>query len=134
MKKSVFSTFVCDNVIMLESLQHHGNLQWILPQKILWSAFFPKKKKFRQTSQNGRFPILRKNLKPLSGMEIFFFLNLTYSYSSLAWNLPRINMSSESLHNYFGITVKRRKNYEKFGFLDFCLWSRHNIGIIATLR
>ena len=24
-------------------------------------------------------------------------------------------MSSESLHNYFGITVKRRKNDEKFG-------------------
>ena len=97
--------------------------------------FFPeKKKKFRQTSQNGRFPILRTNLKPLSGIEIFFYQNLTYSYSFLGWNLPGITMSSESLNNYFGITVKGRKNYEKFGFLNFCLWSRQNIGIIATLR
>ena len=36
--------------------------------------FFPEKKKFRQTSQNGRFSILRPNLRPLSGIENFFFL------------------------------------------------------------
>ena len=76
MKKSVFSTFVCDDEIMLEQLQHHGNLQWISPQKTLWLTVFSKKKKFRQTSQNGRFPILRPILRPLSGMEIFFFLNI----------------------------------------------------------
>ena len=35
--------------------------------------FFSTKKKFRPTSQNERFPILRPNLKPLSGIEIFFF-------------------------------------------------------------
>ena len=55
-------------------------------------------------------------------------------YSFLWWNLPGITMSSESLHNYFGITVKSRKNNEKFGFFDFCLWSRNNVGIITTLR
>ena len=38
-------------------------------------------------------------------------------------------MSLESLHNYFGITVKSRKNDEKFGFFDFCLSSRNNVGI-----
>ena len=38
--------------------------------------FFSTKKKFRPTSQKGRFPILRSNLWPLSGIEIFFFLKL----------------------------------------------------------
>ena len=95
--------------------------------------FFFHKKKFRPTSQNGRFPILRPNLKPLSGIENFFFQYLTYSYSFLGWNLLGITMSLELLHNYFGITVKSRKNDEKFGFFDFCLWFRNNVGIIATL-
>ena len=66
--------------------------------------------------------------------KIFFSQNLTYSCSFLGWNLPGITMSLESLHNYFRITVKSRKNDEKFGFFDFCLWSRNNIEIIATLR
>ena len=35
--------------------------------------FFHKKKKFRPSSQNGRFPILRPNLRPLSEIENFFF-------------------------------------------------------------
>ena len=42
-------------------------------------------------------------------------------------------MSLESLHNYFVITVKSRKNDKKFGFFDFCLGFRNNDGIIATL-
>ena len=71
---------------------------------------------------------------PFRESKIFFPQNLTYSYSFLGWNLPGITMSLESLHNYFRITVKSRKNDEKFGFFDFCLWSRNNIGIIATLR
>ena len=78
--------------------------------------FFPQKKKFRPTSQNGRFPILRPNLRPLSRIDNFFSWNLTYSYSFLGWNLPGITMSLESLHNYFEITVKSRKNDEKFVF------------------
>ena len=36
--------------------------------------FHKKKKNFRLTSQNGRFPILRPNLRTLSGIENFFFL------------------------------------------------------------
>ena len=35
--------------------------------------FFPQKKKFRPTSQNGRLSILRPNLRPLPGIENFFF-------------------------------------------------------------
>ena len=95
--------------------------------------FFSTNKKFRPTSQNGLFPILRPNLKPLSGIGNFFFQYLTYSYSFLGWNLLGITMSLELFHNYFGITVKSRKNDEKFGFFDFCLWFRNNVGIIATL-
>ena len=44
------------------------------PEKHYGQLFFPKKKKIRQTSQNGRFPILRPNLRPLSRVENFFFL------------------------------------------------------------
>ena len=44
------------------------------PKNTMINFFFQKKKKkFRQISQNGRFPILRPNLRPLSGIEIFFF-------------------------------------------------------------
>ena len=103
-------------------------------EKNYGQLFIPQKKTSPSTSQNSRFPILRPNLKPLSGMEIIFSQNLNYSYSFLGWYLPGITMSSDSLHNYFGITVKRRKNEEKIGFFDFCLWSRNNVGIIATSR
>ena len=74
MENSVSSNFDCDPEIMLKWLQHHSNLHQISPQKKLKSTFFKKKKKkFRPTSQKGRFPILTRNLKPLSGMENFFF-------------------------------------------------------------
>ena len=66
--------------------------------------------------------------------KIFFSQNLTYSYSFLGWNLPGITMLLESLHNYFVITVKSRKNYEKFGFFEFRLWSRNNVEMLATSR
>ena len=96
--------------------------------------FFSTKKKFRPTSQNGRFPILRPKLRPVSGIENFFSQNLTYSYTFLGWNLPGITVPLESLHNYFGITVKSTKTDKKIRFFDFCLWCRNNVGIIATLR
>ena len=66
--------------------------------------------------------------------KTFFSKNLTYSYSFLGWNLPVITMSLESLQNYFGITVKRRKNDEKLGFFEFWLWFRNNVEMIATSR
>ena len=105
-----------------------------IPKNTMVNFFFHKKKKFRLTSLNGRFPILRPNLRPLSGIENFFSQNLAYSYSFLRWNIPGITMFSESLNNYFGITVKSRKNDGKFGFIDFCLWFRNNDGLIAALR
>ena len=43
------------------------------PKKHYDKLFFRQKKKFRPKSQNGRFPILRPNLRPLSGIENFFF-------------------------------------------------------------
>ena len=74
MKNSDFSNFDCDPEIMLKWLQHHSNLKWITPKKHYDQLFFPeKKKKFRQTSQNGRFSILKPNLRPLSRIENFFF-------------------------------------------------------------
>ena len=71
---------------------------------------------------------------PFRESKIFFSQNLTYSYSFLGWNLPGIAMSLESLDNYFVITVKSRKNDEKFDFDELRLWSRNNVGIIAKLR
>ena len=71
---------------------------------------------------------------PFQESKIFFSQNLTYSYSFLGWNLPRISMSLDSLHNYYGITYKNRKNDETFGFLEFWLWSRNDVEMIATLR
>ena len=52
----------------------------------------------------------------------------------MRWNLSGITMSLESLHNYFVITVKSRKNDEKFGFFEFGLWSRNNADMLATSR
>ena len=43
MKNSVFSTFVCDPEVMLEKLQHYGNLRLISPQKHYDKLFFPQK-------------------------------------------------------------------------------------------
>ena len=53
----------------------------IHPEKYYGQLFFHKKKKIRPTSQNGRSPILRSNLKTLSGIEILFSHYLTYPYS-----------------------------------------------------
>ena len=93
-----------------------------------------EKKKIPSDIPKWSFSRFWDNVKPLSGNGNFFSQNLTYLHSFLGWNLPGITMSLESLHNYFGITVKSRKNNEKFGFFDFCLWSRNNVGIIVTLR
>ena len=135
MKNSDFSNFDCDTEIMLKWLQDHGNLQWISPRKTLWSTLFSTKKKnsFRHPKMVG-FAILRPNLRPLSGIENFFSQNLSYSYSFLGWNFPGMTMSLESLHNYFVITVKSRKNYKKFGFFEFWLWYRNNVEMIAGSR
>ena len=84
--------------------------------------FLLNKKKFRPTSQNDRFRDFETEPEtPFRESTISFSQNLTYSYSFLWRNLPGIIMSLESLHNCFGITVKSRKNDEKFGFVDFCL-------------
>ena len=71
---------------------------------------------------------------PFRESKIFFSQNLTYSYSFLGWNLPGIDMALDSLHNYFGVTVKSRKNNEKCGFFEFWPWCRNNDQMIATLR
>ena len=82
----------------------------------------------------GAFRFWNRTWDPLRKSKIFFSHNLIYSYSFLGWNLPGITMSFESLHNYFGITVKSRKNDEQSGFFEFWLWSRNNVEMIATLR
>ena len=78
--------------------------------------------------------ILRLNLRLILESKIGFLVNLTYSYTFLGWNLPGIPMSLESFHDYFGDTVKIRKNDKKIGFFDFWLWSQNNYGITATAK
>ena len=105
------------------------------PKKQYDQLFFPqKKKKFVRHPKMVVFRFWDRTGDPFRETKNFFSPNLTYSYSFLGWNLPGITLSLESLHNYFGITLKSRKNDEKFGFFDFCQWSRNNVGITATLR
>ena len=103
------------------------------PRRHYDQLFFPKKKNSVRHPKMGVFRFWDRTWDPFRESKIFF-QNLTYSYSFLGWNLPGITMSLESLHNYFGITVKSRKNDEKFGFFEFWLWSRNNVEMIATLR
>ena len=103
------------------------------PKNTLINFFYHKKKNSVRHPKMVVFRFSDQTWDPFRESKIFFSQNLTYSYSFLGWNLPGITMSLESLHNYFGITVKSRKNDEKFGFFEFWLWSRNNVGIIATL-
>ena len=135
MKNSDFSNFDCDPEIMLKCLQPHGHLQWIPLQKTLWSTFFSEKKK--NSVRHPKMVVYRfwdRTWDRFRKSKIVFSQNLTYSYSFLGWNSPGITMSLESLKNYFGITVKSRKNNEKFGFFEFWLWSRNNVELLATSR
>ena len=74
MKKSVFSTFVCDPEIMLKWLQHHGNLQWIPPQKTLSSTFFFHKKKL--DIPKWSFSDFKTEPETPFGNRNFFFLKI----------------------------------------------------------
>ena len=98
-----------------------ATLRWspvnFTPKNTTVNFFSLKKKKSVRHPKMVVFRFWDRTWNPFQ--ESKFFLNLTYSYSCLGWNLPGITMSSESLHNYFRITVKRRKNDEQFGFLNF---------------
>ena len=104
------------------------------PKNTMINFFFHKKKNSVRHPKMFVFAILRPNLRPLSGIENFFFSNLTYSYSFSGWNLPGITMALDSLHHSFGIMVKSRKNNEKFDFSEFWLCCRNNDEMIATSR
>ena len=111
-EKFGFSNFDWDPERMLKWLQQKNSVRH--PKMVVFRFWVQTSDPFREST-------------------ISFSQNLTYSYSLLGWNLPGITMSLESLHIYFGITVKSRKNDKEFGFFDFCLWSRNNVGIIAPL-
>ena len=105
------------------------------PQRTLRSTLFSTKKK--NSVRHPKMVVYRfwdRTWDPFRESKTFFSQNLTYSYSFLGWNLTGITMSLESLHNYFGITLKSRKNDEQFGFFEFWVWSRNNVESIATLR
>ena len=70
---------------------------------------FQKKKKFRLTSQNGRFPNLRPNLRRLSGIEIFFLkIQLT---RIVVWG--EIYRELPCRRNHYIIILGSRLNVEK---------------------
>ena len=96
--------------------------------------FFDKKKNSVRHPKMVVFRFWDRTWDPFRESKFSFSQNLTYSYRFLGWNLPGITMSLESLHNYFVITVKSRENNKKFGFFEFCLWSRNKVKMIATLR
>ena len=103
-------------------------------KKNYYQLFFPQKKNSVRHPKMIVFRFWDRTWDPFRKSKIFFSQHFTYSYSLLGWNLPGITMALDSLHNYFGITVKSRKNDGKFGFFYFCLWFWNNDGIIATLR
>ena len=64
--------------------------------------------------------ILRPNLRPhLRSENFFFFSKFNFLGFFFGWNLPGITMSLESLHSYFGITIKSQKNDENFDLSTF---------------
>ena len=93
-----------------------------IPKKTMVNFFFDKKKNSVPHPKMVVFRFWERTWDPFRISKIFFSQNLTYSYSFLGWNLPGITMSLESLHNYFVITVKSRKNDKKFGFFEFWQW------------
>ena len=106
-----------------------------IPKNTMINFLFPKKKKIPSDIPIWSFSrFWDRTWDPFRKSKIFFSQNFTYSYRFLGWNSPGITMSSQSLHNYFGITVKSRKNDEKFGFFEFWLWSRNNFEMFATSR
>ena len=76
MKNSDFSNFDCDPEIMLIWLQHHGNLQWIPPQKTLWSTFFSTKKKIPSDIPKWSFSDFHTEPETPVGNRNFFFLKI----------------------------------------------------------
>ena len=132
-KKFDFSTFDCDPEIVIEWLQQHDNPRLISHKKHYDQLFFHEKKKIpSDTSKMSFWRFWDRTWEPFWESKIFFSVNLTYSCTFLRWNLPRITMSLESFHNYFGDTVKSWKNDQKFDFFDFWLWSRNSYWMTAT--
>ena len=116
-------------------MQHHRNLQWIPPQKKPWSTLFSTTKKIRPTSRNGRFLILRPNLRPLSGSK-FVFLKI-YLTRIVFWG--KIYRELPCYWNHYIIISRswwkfEKIHDEKFGIFEFWLRSRNNVEMIATLR
>ena len=115
-----------------------ATLRWstvnFTPKNTMINFFFPQKKKIPSDIPKCSFSDFETEPETPFANRNFFSQKLTYSYSFLGWNLPGITMAFDSLHNYFGITVKSRKNDEKFGFFEFWLWSRNNVEMIARLR
>ena len=72
-EKIGFFNFVLWSWNKVGNWQHYGISGKFHAKKHYDQLFFPqKKKKFRPTSQNGLFSIYTPNLRPLSGIEIFF--------------------------------------------------------------
>ena len=82
--RKIISNWVFENIIfvLLKRSLYNCNLFVIgiyvkclkgkyTPKNSMINFFAHKKKKFRPTSKNGRFPILRPNLRPLLGIGNF---------------------------------------------------------------
>ena len=69
----VFSIFDCDPEIIMECLQQQSSVNFT-PKKTMINFFFTKKKNYlSDTSKMVVLAILRPNLRPLVGIENFFF-------------------------------------------------------------
>ena len=91
MNKSDFPNFDCNPEIMLKWLQHHGNLQWIPPQKTLWSTFFSRKKKIPSDNPKWSFSDFKTEPETPFGNRKFFFLKIQLTrivfWGEIYWEL-----------------------------------------------
>ena len=120
MKNSDFSNFDYDPEIMLKWLQHHGNLQWIPPQKTLWSTFFSKKKNSVRHPKIVVIAILRPYLRPFPGIDNFFFskFNLLIQFfgEKFAGNYHVVGIITQLFRDH-GRKSKKRWKIRIFRFL-----------------
>ena len=104
--------------------------------------FTPKNytSKWNFEKKNFRFPkgvpglVSKSRKRPFwdIGRNFFFCGKNSWTLCFSGWNLPEITGILQSFQNYFGITVKIRKNPIFYRFFDVSPWSRNNYVMIPT--
>ena len=116
---------------MLKWLQHHGNLQWIPPQKSVWSTFFSRKKKIPSDIPKWSFSDLKTEPETPFGNRKFFFLKISVipiafwgeiyrelscrwnHYIIISWSRSKVGKTMSKWWNNCNMTVISSKFHPK---------------------